>query len=162
MSFIKASSIKVANGFLYGVGFMLALVAIGSGSFFYMEKHFEEEAKARDAVWEAERKTRFREFDETALLELSVSRERINSQEFTLLGTIENKGDASWSAVGIKAELFNEAGEFIEECSEYVTKLLRSGETINFKMSCGHPLTLQLNDYKYYKISVVDAHYHRQ
>ena len=157
MSFIKASGIKIANGFLFGVGFMLATVAVSMASYFYME----ESAEKRAAKYEEERKTLFREYDETALLTLSIAREKINAHEFTLLGTVENNGDATWSTVNIKAELFNESGEFIDECSEYIMKTSRPRDAINFKLSCGSQWAVIQHEYKTYKISVVDAHYVR-
>lgn len=161
MSVFKTIGAKLADGFLYGAGFMLAMVVVTAVYYTYMEMNAQATLEANRVEYSEERKRMFRDYDETALLELSISREIITQEEFTLLGTVENNGDAGWSSVSIKAELFNEAGEFIDECSEYISETSRPGDIINFKLSCGSCSKLQLHDYKSYKISIVNAHYAR-
>lgn len=161
MSVIKTIGTRLADGFLWGVGFMLAVVAASAGYYMYLDASTQAALEASEVELSEERKRMFRDYDETALLALSVSREIINEEEFTLLGTIENNGDARWSSVSIKAELFNEAGEFVDECSEYVSETSRPGELINFKLSCGSCSKFQLRDYNSYKVAIVNAHYAR-
>lgn len=164
MNFIIAAFVKVVCGFLYGAGFIMAVAVVWPFASAYMKSDIEEEqtqwedrAKERDE----EMRKMFREYDESANLSVSVSKERIASEEFTLLGTVENKGDASWSSLSLKAELFNEAGEFIEECTEYVNQTSAPGSIINFKLSCGSCTKFQLRDYKSYKLTIADARYSR-
>ena len=164
MNFIKTIFIKLGSGFLYGAGFTVAVAVIWPFAFSFMEFGIEEKQTRReDRAKERDEEMRlmFREYDESANLSVSVSKERIESDEFTLLGTLENKGDASWSSVSLKAELFNEAGEFIEECTEYVNHTSAPGSTINFKLSCGSCTKFKLRDYKSYKLTITDARYSR-
>lgn len=164
MTFIIAAVARVVSGFLYGAGFIMAVAVVWPSASAYMESDVEE----KQTQWEDRAKERdeemrrmFREYDESANLSVSISKERIESEGFTLLGTVENKGDASWSSVSLKAELFNEAGEFIEECTEYVNQTSAPGSVINFKLSCGSCTKFQLRDYKSYKLTITDARYSR-
>jgi hypothetical protein len=164
VNFIKLVLSKLGFGFLYGSGFIIATATIGNFAFSYMEDDINEKKAAmaeRDKEREEEHRLMFRDYDDSAKLKVSISKERIESEEFTLLGTIENNGDAKWSSVSLKAELYNEAGEFIDECSEYVTQTSIPGSKVNFKLSCGSCSKFQLRDYHSYELSITDARYSR-
>ena len=104
----------------------------------------------------------FIEYDENAMLEAEVKSENIGNGEFTLIGTLSNKGDYTWSSVNLKAELYDESGAFIEECEEYIRQTSRPGSVINFKLSCGGKCSaLQIEQYNSYKLLIVDAHHKR-
>lgn len=162
MHFIKLVISKIGTGFLYGLGFVVAATLIGNAAFSYIEDDIDEKverSEQRDKEREEKRKLRYREYDESAKLSASITKERVSESEFTLLGVLENKGDARWSSINIKAELFNAEGEFIDECSEYITQNSLPGSKLNFKLSCGSCSKFQLGDYRTYKLSVVSARY---
>jgi len=164
VNFIKEALKKMGFGFLYGAGFILAAVTVGSFAFSYIEDDIDKKEvmmEERKKEREKERRLRFRDYDETANLNLSVSKERIEDEEFTLLGSLENNGNEKWSSVNLKAELYNEAGEFIDECGEYITQMSAPDSKINFKLSCGSCSKFQLRDYHSYKLSIVDARFSR-
>lgn len=164
MNFIKAIFVKLGTGFLYGAGFMIAAAVVGNFTFSYMESDMEEmERKQEERNKNREEKMRMmsRSYDESAGLSVSIAKERIADDEFTLIGTIENNGDTKWSSVSLKAELFNEDGEFIDECTEYVNQTTIPGSKLNFKLSCGSCSKFQLRDYKSYKLAITDAMYSR-
>lgn len=166
MNFIKSIFVKIGAGFLYGAGFFIALALVGSFAIDHIYDSSEEniaEVKAKNLEAEKniqeERRKLYRQFDETALLTALVTKERIDKEEFTLLGTLENKGDAAWSSVKLKAELFNEKGEFIDECSDYVSQTINPGTKINFKLSCSSCRKINFENYHSYKLEVVNASY---
>jgi len=164
VNFIKYVFAKIGSGFLYGVGFVIASLLLGSLAFSYVDSNLEakeQKRKERELARQEERRLMFRDFDETAKLDVEVTKERIEPGEFTLLGKVENRGDAKWSYVSVKAELFNESGDFIDECTEIVSETIAPGQVLNFKLSCGACSQFKLRDYKKYELKITDARYVR-
>jgi hypothetical protein len=156
MSFITNVLLKIGIGFLYGLGFAVAIAIISSISLSHFSKktvYSENEMES----FKAERDLIFKEYDENAKLVPEVTKEKISVNEFTLIGALKNDGDSNWSSINLKAEIFNKNGEFIEECSEYISDNSSPGSTINFKLSCGNCSKLQLEDYHSYKLSITSA-----
>ncbi|UUA72353.1 FxLYD domain-containing protein [Cellvibrio sp. QJXJ] len=162
MNFIKSIIFKIGIGFLYGAGFAVAIVVIVSISFSkFSERSMSNmsEGKELKKDLKTEREFMFREYDESANLVTEITKERISENEFTLLGTLKNNGNANWSSINLKAELFNKDGEFIETCSEYISDKSSPGSSINFKLSCGNCSKLQLEEYHSYKLTIAGAHF---
>lgn len=155
MDIIKTILGKLGAGILYGAGFFIGLALLGSIAMPYFESKIEEDTEERMS-------SIFIEYDETAMLEATVTSESIGNGEFTLIGELSNNGKHTWSSVSLKAELYDESGAFIEQCEEYIRQTSRPGSTINFKLSCGSKCSaLQIEKYANYKLMVVDAHYKR-
>jgi hypothetical protein len=137
---MKSILTKLGSGFLYGVGFMMAAGIAGAMAYAWIdadikEKQAQYQLKAEQRA--EEMRSMYRDYDESAQLTVSITKERIAADQFTLLGRIENNGDGKWESINIKAELFNAAGEFINECEHYIRETSTPGSTINFKLSCG-------------------------
>lgn len=153
MDIIKLIFGKLGAGILYGVGFFIGLAIIGSLAMPYFESKIEEENDEMMSSF-------YIEYDDNAKLEAKVNSENIGNGEFTLLGELLNNGEHTWSSVILKAELYDESGEFIEECEEYINQTSQPGSTINFKLSCGSKCSaIQIDKYASYKLLVVNAHY---
>ncbi len=121
----------------------------------YFESKMEEDTEERMS-------SIFIEYDESSKLDAEVKSEDIGNGEFTLIGELSNSGEHTWSSISLKAELYDEAGAFIEECDEYIRQTSRPGSVINFKLSCGSKCSaLQIEKYASYKLLVVDAHHKR-
>lgn len=146
---------KLGAGILYGAGFFIGLSIISIIAMPFFESKIMDDSKERMS-------SIYIEYDENAKLETEVKTENIGSGEFTLLGTLSNKGEHSWSSVSLKAELYDESGSFIEECEEYVRQTSKPGSVINFKLSCGSKCSaFQIEKYANYKLLIVDAHHKR-
>lgn len=178
MNFLKGLVAKLGTGFLYGIGFVIALRGIGSLAFdFYQPKERQtkyESATARETSEKeiGEGKERadqpdgqfasvFVRYDESGMLSAKVTRERVGNGEFTLLGTVENNGKNIWTMINLKADLYDKTGNFIEQCEEYANERLSPGKRTNFKLSCGNCSKLSLDGYDNYKLTIVDAHHRR-
>ncbi|KAA3647645.1 MAG: hypothetical protein DWP95_02845 [Proteobacteria bacterium] len=161
---MKTIFIKLGTGFLYGVGFMIAAGIAAGMAYSFIESDIEMKQAQQLERMELQKQnfeSMFREYDETAKLSVSVTKERIQPDEFVLLGVIGNNGDASWSSINLKAELFNEAGEFIDECSHFINQTSAPDSKINFKLSCGSCSKFELRDFKSYKLSIIDASFNQ-
>jgi len=79
-----------------------------------------------------------------------------NGDELLILGSITNTGESSLSLISLEAELFDQRGEFVYECSEYVKKRMNPGEKENFQINCGSKET-PIPEYKTINLRVVHA-----
>ncbi len=165
MEIIKNILSKLLNGFLLGVGFIIAAGLLGS----YAVSHITSTARESSGLNETIDKNReelndlFKEYDESAQLTPVVTTEKIGNGSFTLLGEVTNNGAFSWQMIQLQADLYNTKGQFIEQCTEYVSQTLRPGETANFKLSCRSSScnTVDVNGFESYKLKIADARYIR-
>jgi len=155
MNFIKGVLNKLGAGFLYGAGFIVGVSIISIYGMPYFQDIMIKESEEKMS-------SMFIEYDESANLITKVTDENIGNGEFKLLGNIENKGNKSWSSISLKAELYDQDGNFIEQCEEYVQQTSKPESIINFKLSCGSKCTkLQIEKYKTYKLFITDARHKR-
>ena len=105
----------------------------------------------------------FKDYDESAKLSVDVKTEKIRDGAFTLLGEVTNNGIYAWQMINLEADLFDKKGQFIEQCTEYVSQILRPGEVANFKLSCKSSScnTVDVNGYNSYTLKIADARYVR-
>lgn len=165
MSFIKNILLKIGTGFLYGAGFSIAFIIISSFSFsYFLDRPKETEIERTEYVEtrKSEREKIFKNYDESAKLITEVKKENISENEFTLIGSLRNEGDSNWSYIKLKAEIFNKNGEFIDQCSEFITEKSSPGSSINFKLSCGNCSKFTLEGYDSYKLSITGASFERE
>jgi len=76
---------------------------------------------------------------------------------FEILGTLVNESERTWQFVILRADLYDNAGNFIYQCDRYIDEQLRPGESINFKIPCPS-LSKELKNYARHAIRVVDAY----
>lgn len=132
--FIKA-------GFWLGIGFIvpsLAVYAIGTVAVVALTPTVMEMA-TEDMVdsYEEDFSSVRDKYDQTE--HVDIVRYATAEQDGRLLinGVVRNNGTAKVSSIQLEAELFNRDGEFVYECSEYISKALGSNESENFQIKCG-------------------------
>ncbi|MFZ5524187.1 MAG: hypothetical protein ACOY9D_08925 [Pseudomonadota bacterium] len=145
---------RIGTGLLYGIGFGLVMAIITWGSTIYFEQKAESYMDGEINNGECKN---FKKCEEKSGLKVHVSSEKIDNENFILLGQIKNDGDIKWTSANIKAELFDKENKFIDQCVEYVNQKVFPGTSINFKLSCTQCSKIDLKGYNSYKISIVDA-----
>lgn len=76
-------------------------------------------------------------YDKAGQIEIRNQREQRNGDQLLILGSVINNGDTSTRSIQLEAELIDKDGNFVYECSEYISKTLKSGELENFQIRCG-------------------------
>lgn len=89
-------------------------------------------------------------------VELGEYSDRMQGNQLLLTGHLINKAGVALERVELEAELFDEEGNFVYECSEYISKNIRSGETENFLIKCGCSKN-GLPEFERFELSVVSA-----
>lgn len=132
---LKDALQKIGVGLLYGIGIGIAVSAI---TYFMTEK--------MTASF----------MNEAALEKIVITRhEKVRRDEAVLiLGTLENKASESVRAVSVQVDLFDKDGKFVDQCSEYLRGALKSGESRNFKVSCGGCKDRPVVAHESYKVRV--------
>ncbi len=115
----------IKTGLWFGIGFIVPLlVAIYlSNIITFMAMPFEPDIISS--------------MDRTDYIKINEYKEKQHGNRLLILGVIENTGDKKASSIQLEAELMNESGEFVYECSEYINRDLQPGDKENFQMSCG-------------------------
>ncbi len=128
-------------GFLLGIGFIIPqLLVLYTGTVLtilaipsMLDAQFDELDEFTDSGF-AEAAL---DYDRTDHIEVTQFREQKNGEQLLVLGTIQNTGDKSTNSITLEAELSDKAGEFVYECTEYISKNLEPGESENFQIKCG-------------------------
>ena len=122
MCILKDCGRRIANGLLFGIGFG---VSVGLIYYFVSEKLSETMMKS---VW-----------NEAAVEKVVVTaHEEVKRNDGTfILGTIDNRSGESVRMATIRVDLFDKAGQFVDQCSSHMTTSVRAGEQRNFKVDCG-------------------------
>ena len=161
MSIFKNSVNKILTGVFYGLGFCLVLFLFSIASSFYFQQTFSTERSTEYSYvsdYDEDKCRSLSECDEPGL-NFEIVSEKIDTESLILLGKIKNDGDIKWTSVSLKVELFDQDGNFIDECSEYISGGVAPNITENFKISCGSNCSkANLDDYHHYKIKIADAH----
>lgn len=76
-------------------------------------------------------------FDVSKHIVIEEHRESLQGDQLLILGSIRNNGKKTASSIQLEAELMDEAGKFVYECSEYISKKIKKGESENFQIKCG-------------------------
>jgi hypothetical protein len=127
----------IKTGFWFGVGFIAPLlIALHISNIVAMmamplmiESPFEpDEMSAIDMISGMNR---------TDYITINEYKEKPIGDRLLILGVIENTGDKKVSSIQLEAELLNESGEFVYECSEYINSDLHPGDKENFQIRCG-------------------------
>lgn len=143
---------------------MLGIIAVISLATKYIEHGLRsQKEKIEQSAEESDRAMRlqYREYNDSANLVIMDTKERITGDEFTVLGSIQNHGQFSWSNVKLMADLYDEGGTFMEQCGAYIMQTLTPTKVANFKLSCESRPNFKLDKYHSYKLSIVDAHFIR-
>jgi hypothetical protein len=91
-----------------------------------------------------------------AQIKIDHYREIRKENQVLIVGSITNGGDTKIGSLTLEAELFNAAGEFVYECSEYIGNELAAGQQENFQITCGCGKEV-LAEYKTLTVRVAEA-----
>lgn len=154
MVFLKKILEKIGTGLAYGIGFGIIMIAIAGGSSLYFENKVDETIYGEV---DGDECRNFKQCEETSGLKLKITKERINEEDFILLGKLTNSGVIKWTSAKVKAELFDKEGNFIDECTERVDQKIFPGTEVNFKLSCSKCSKVNLEGYASYKAYIIDG-----
>ena len=75
-------------------------------------------------------------FKSTASEELEISSysKRMDGDEMVVTGIINNLTDSAWTSVSVEVEFYDEAGNFIGECDDYIGSDIHSKANENFEV----------------------------
>lgn len=89
-------------------------------------------------------------------LKIQNYRESIVGSRYIILGSVENTGSKVVKSLSLEAELMDENGQMVYECSEHISGDLKEGEAENFQISCGCG-DQQIPDHKTVNVKIADA-----
>lgn len=75
--------------------------------------------------------------DKTGQVKIVKYHESKNGEQLLILGVTENTGNSAVGSIRIEAELLDDNGQMVYECSEYISKKVKAGEKENFQIKCG-------------------------
>lgn len=136
---------KITLGFWIGIGFLIPqfLLMFGGTALVSMllPSMMEESIEAYsedlgDEVWNSA-STVFSDMDMTAVIELGSYTETRSGGHLHITGSVKNTGEKSVGSVEVQAELLDAEGNFVYECSEYISHSVAAGATENFLLKCG-------------------------
>ena len=147
----------VKAGFWVGIGFIIPqLVVLYSGTvltIFAMPSMMEASFESEDGSAISNLTSNF---DRTDQIKIQEYREQKNGNQLLILGSIVNSGDKKTRSIQLEAELINKDGKFVYECSEYINKDLKPGDSENFQIKCGCGKT-PIPEYTKANVRVVSA-----
>ena len=170
MEIIKKIGIWLAMGLFIGAGFTVSMYIISYYAMdFYMDsmtskskEKIESTSKESSTSSVSSYMSSYKEFSSEAGIIITSHKERKVTNSVDILGVLENQGEDTWGSINIEVELFDKEGNFVDECSEYISGNILPGEKQNFKVSCRRCEKNPLPEYKKYTIKVKDAHYKRK
>lgn len=74
---------------------------------------------------------------DTSEIVLGEYRKTIQGNQLLISGSFTNTSESSISSVEIEAELFDEKGVFVYECSESIYRSIMAGAVENYQIKCG-------------------------
>lgn len=138
---------KILYGFLFGTGMGLSILLI---IYIY------------DNINKSDQSYVHKTYNENAGLVLTYENDRQVKDGVIVLGTIHNQGKDSWRNIKVEAEVFDNKGNFIDECTETVYLTLEPDARENFKITCGACSTNKIPDYEKVSVRIQDAYYVRK
>ncbi len=97
------------------------------------------------------------EFDRSSQIKILNYHDKRNDGRVFILGSVKNEDEKSVSSVQLEAELMDAKGEFVYECSTYISRTLKPGDTENFQIKCGC-INEAIPAYENITVRVVSAH----
>lgn len=77
------------------------------------------------------------DYDVIEQIKIEKYRQESRGNKLFILGAIKNVGNKKASSIQLEAELLNQEGEFVFECSEYISRSLQPQDVENFQITCG-------------------------
>ncbi len=117
--------IKIISGALLGIGLGITFIVIAAYATNYFSKKFDDNSPLK-----AE------ESSDISGIEFIEHKDQQVANKVLVMGSLVNKNKKKIKSIKLEAEFFKN-GEFVDECTEYLSTNLKTGETENFKVSCG-------------------------
>ena len=89
-------------------------------------------------------------------IEINSQREMMNGNQLLVLGEFTNRNEKAINTIELEADLFDEDGVFVYQCSEYISKKVEAGAIENYQIKCGCSKN-GVPDYDTLKVNVVSA-----
>ncbi len=153
---MKEFAKKIISGVGLGLGFTVAAIAVIYFSTGMMMGKMTEEAYS-EAEGQMSEGFGYKKFNAESGLNVKTHKERKIENGVEILAEVENTGSDTWSSVSVEVELFDEKGQFVDECSGYLRGKLEPAQVKNLKIKCGGCANSQFSEYSKYTIAVVDA-----
>ena len=133
MTAILSALRRLGVGFIYGVGFLVGVALAAMIVMTVGVSIFSPQSGARMSLgpktFEGSTRSDKFVFSNTNMV-------RSDWGRVTVLGTVENQGDATDHYVQLNADLFDKAGKFIYQCQTQLHEGMRASETANFMIEC--------------------------
>jgi len=79
----------------------------------------------------------FSNYDISSQVEIQNYRSSVDGNRVLILGSIINNSEKQASSIQLEAEFTDENGEFVYECTDYISQKLKPSQSENFQISCG-------------------------
>lgn len=126
----------IKAGFFLGLGFVIPLLLVE-----YVAVRFAvtEMISASEEYMEELDENMFSadETDVAVLPELGEYEANMQGEQLLITGTVKNISDRPYESITLEAELYDEAGKFVYECTEYINQELAVGQSENYLIKCG-------------------------
>ena len=128
----------IKTGFWLGIGFIIPAILVDFASMAsmwtigssVMESSFDEIIEDDEDILSMGQ-------IDLSTIKIKSQKEVMNGKQLLILGEVVNESDETASTVEIEAELFDADGQFVYECSEYLSNGIEPGETENYQIKCG-------------------------
>jgi hypothetical protein len=128
----------VKAGFWLGIGFIIPQLLVLYGGTILTIKTMTSTADTPDETEMSEVMSDMAsDFDRSGQIKILKYHDKNNSGKVLILGAVENVGKKSVSSIELEAELTDKNGEFVYECSTYISRTMKPGDTENFQIKCG-------------------------
>ena len=138
----------VKYGFWLGIGFIIPLLIFAVGSTFVsvlampaiMEVSLNHGSQISSSETDDESSLSrfgFSNYDISSQVEIQDYRSRVDGNRVLILGSIINNSEKQVSSIQLEAEFTDENGEFVFECTDYISQKLKPLQVENFQISCG-------------------------
>ncbi len=143
---------KLVLGFATGVGFSIALVLVFILSMdLLVGQMYKETANAADEYLYRQYKP------EDGKLVVENEKSEKDKDGIIITGVVKNTDDVKWSSISLELELFDKDGNFVHECSEYISQSVEPSQQENFKLKCKGCRKTTIPEFESYKLRVVSA-----
>jgi hypothetical protein len=149
----RAPLARVASGFLFGLGFSIALVSIVVVAVAITMRVIRQEEQA---------KTWWKRFTADARLSVESFEHRRTRYNVILLGTVRNAGTDSWDSVRVEVRLLDSQRHVVGICRGYVNGPVRPAQQRYFSVDCDGTEREPVPEHSTYEVEVVDASYERE
>lgn len=119
-------------GFFAGIGAALPITIVSYIPMLFINDFMIMEFEDEFAEYEED----YIEFSATeSKLEANIEKNNKTENGWVFLGTLTNAGEHDWDSATVQIELFDEAGNFMDESDGYIQGAITPGTTHNFKVT---------------------------